>query len=92
MTDQNTALVSKRQRIDVIDAGILALIQERMQLASQIAQIKSDTGLEIEDLAREEQLFSKLKKLNEETVIPDEDLLEIWGKIVELSKKIQGDL
>ena len=89
MNTTNTALAGKRKRIDKIDAGILALIQERMKLASDIAAIKADIGMEIEDLAREEQLFDKIAKMNEDENIPNEKLLEIWGKIVELSKKIQ---
>lgn len=91
MTDQNqTALLYKRERIDQIDAGILALIHERMQLAAEIATIKSQVGLEIEDLDRENELYAKLAMLNENSNVPNEKLLEIWGKIIELSKKIQG--
>ena len=86
----NTALAGKRQRIDEIDAGILVLIHERMKLAEEIAQIKAETGMAIEDLEREQALLSKIAKLNEDSNVPNEKLLEIWGKIVELSKKIQG--
>ena len=90
MTQDNSALVAKRQRIDTIDAGVLALIQERMKLAADIAEIKADIGMEIEDLAREEELYNNLAQLNTESNVPNEKLLEIWGKIIELSKKVQG--
>lgn len=91
MADQNqTVLLDKRERIDQIDAGILALIHERMQLAAEIATIKSQVGLEIEDLDRENELYAKLATLNQDSNVPNEKLLEIWGKIIELSKKIQG--
>lgn len=88
-TGQNSALAGKRKRIDEIDAGILALIHERMKLAADIAQIKEEIGMEIEDLGRENELFAKLQRLNADSNVPDEKLLEIWGKIIELSKKIQ---
>ncbi len=95
MTDQNIVsenpLQGKRDRIDEIDAGILVLLDERMRLASDIAEIKRKTGKDILDLDREAQLFKKLLAKNkaQESLIPDEKVLEIWGKIIELSKKIQ---
>jgi len=89
MTKNSSALIAKRQRIDQIDAGILSLIHERMKLAADIAAIKTEIGMEIEDLEREHELFSKLTALNAESNVPDEKLLEIWGKIVELSKQVQ---
>ncbi len=84
-------LADKRARINEIDAGILALLDERMKLAIDIAQIKKSTGKDIEDLARETELLEGLKTLNTDTCMPDEKILEIWGKILELSKKIQED-
>jgi len=97
MTDQDTTnenpLQSKRERIDQIDAGILVLLDERMRLAADIAEIKRKTGKDILDLDRESQLFEKLLAQNKEqkSLIPDEKVLEIWGKIIELSKKIQEE-
>ncbi len=97
MTDQDITaenlLQPKRDRIDEIDAGILVLLDERMRLASDIAEIKQKTGKAILDLDREAQLFEKLLKQNrnKKTLIPDEKVLEIWGKIIELSKKIQEE-
>jgi len=88
--DDNTTLQGKRKRINIIDAGILSLLQERAQLAMEIKQIKRDTGLEIEDLSREQELKNYLQSLNENSALPDEHLIEIWGKIIELSKKIQS--
>ena len=84
-------LQSKRQRIDEIDAGILALLQERMQLALEIAEIKRQTGKEILDLGREEELFQKLIEKNKNSPIPNEEVLLIWGKIIELSRKLQEE-
>ena len=88
--DQN--LQQKRVRIDQIDAGILALLHERMKLAIEISRIKKDTGKAIEDLDREEDLLAKLLEKNvDKDLIPDEEILLIWGKIIELSRRIQGN-
>ncbi len=90
MTDSKKQLQGVRVKIDEIDAGILALLDERMKLAMQISAIKKQTGKDIFDPKREEELFARLKELNKDTVIDDEKLLEIWGKIIELSRETQA--
>ena len=85
-------LESKRQRINTIDAGILSLLDERMRLAIEIAQIKQQTGKDIEDLERETQLLGEILKQNRETIIADEKVAEIWRAIFTLSKDIQEEV
>lgn len=89
----NTAptLEAKRQRISTIDAGILSLLDERMRLAIEIAQLKKETGKDIEDLERETQLLSEVLKQNRETILADEKVAEIWRAIFKLSKDIQEE-
>ncbi len=93
MSDQSNPtiqdLYQKRERINEIDAGILSLLHERMKLAVEISEIKRQTGKDIDDLEREEELLKSLIDKNTDTLIPNEDLLLIWGKIIELSKRIQ---
>ncbi len=90
--NQNTpTLTSKRERISQIDAGILSLLDERMRLAIDIAQLKKETGKDIEDLERETQLLSEILKQNRETILEDDRVAEIWRAIFKLSKDIQEE-
>lgn len=87
MTQNLTAL---RTQIDKIDVGILALLDQRMKLAIDIAKAKKSIKKSIFDPERERILLEKLVERNQETIIPDEKILEIWGKIIELSKDTQN--
>ncbi|NCP67460.1 chorismate mutase [bacterium] len=87
----NPVLASKRARISDIDAGILSLLDERMRLAIEIAQIKKETGKNIEDLERETELLSDILKQNRETILEDAKVTEIWRAIFKLSKEIQEE-
>lgn len=88
---QNHQLQNKRDRISKIDAGILALLDERMRLAIEIAQIKQQTGKDIEDLERETQLLNDILKQNRDTILDDNRVAEIWTAIFKLSKDIQEE-
>lgn len=83
-------LMQLRDKINKIDAGILALLDKRMKLALEISKTKKSIGKEIYDVDRESELFEALIEKNKETILPDEKVLEIWGKIIELSRKIQA--
>ena len=85
-------LTKKRQRITQIDAGILALLDERMRLAAEIAGIKKTIGKDIEDLSRETQLLSELIELNRETLLKDNQLNSIWKEILKASKENQEEV
>ena len=90
MSDQNQDLSGARNQIDAIDAGILKLLDERMQLAVQIGKLKNQSGKKVFDPEREKFLLANLVKMNQNTTIPDEKLLAIWGKILDLSRDLQG--
>ncbi len=84
------SLTQLRTQIDKIDAEILALLDKRMRLSLDIAATKKTTQKEIFDPERERVLLGKLIKMNQETIIPDEKVLEIWGKIIEISRETQN--
>lgn len=90
MMDPHTKLQNARVQINEIDAGILALLDKRLRLSGDISSAKKALGKDIFDPKREEELLNWLKKKNKDTVIPDDKLLEIWGKIIELSRKLQA--
>jgi len=86
MTQDLTAL---RNQIDQIDDGILALLDQRMDLAKHVAEAKKETGKSILDTEREAQLLERLKSKVHDKNYSDEKILEIWGKIIELSRDVQ---
>ncbi len=83
-------LTDLRVQIDEIDAGILSLLDKRMRLAIEISKNKQIIGKDIFDPERERELLANLIERNQETIIPDEKVLEIWGKIIEISKDTQN--
>jgi len=57
MTPPPQSLVALRQRLDAIDAQLLALIAERQAISGEIAQVKQATGLATRDYGREREVL-----------------------------------
>lgn len=79
-----------RTKIDKIDAGILSLLDKRMKISLDISAAKKESQKAVFDPSRERELLANLIEMNQETIIPDEKVLEIWGKIIEISKDTQN--
>jgi len=77
-----------RQQIDEIDKQIVSLYEERMQLATDVANYKIETGKKILDTSREE---SKLKAI--EAMVKAETnkhgVNELFTQIMAMSRKMQ---
>lgn len=58
-------LTQIRQEIDAIDKELVALLEQRMALVSQVAAFKKETGKPILDTAREEAVLDKVAHLVE---------------------------
>ena len=82
-------LTNLRTKITKLDDGILSLLDERMKLSLEIGEYKRKHSLNVLDQTQEEALLKRLLEANQQTVIPDEKLVEIWGKIIELSRDLQ---
>ncbi|MGT2929536.1 chorismate mutase [Streptococcus dentasini] len=52
-----------RQNIDVIDQELVILIEKRMNLVSQVAAFKKETGKAIYDKEREDAILTKVSEL-----------------------------
>ena len=86
----NKSLQDVREEIDKIDAELLKLLNQRMKASLKISKLKKDSGKEVFDPEREDKLIKRLLELNKSTVIPDDQLLEIWAKVLEVSREMQG--
>ncbi|WP_028315507.1 prephenate dehydratase [Desulfatibacillum aliphaticivorans] len=80
-----------RQAINETDQKILALVNERLDIAQKIGAIKQGKGLPVVDFSRERAVLNKLQELNEGPM-PDETLLLLYTEIIAASRRIQQPL
>ena len=85
--DDEKALLFIREEIDSIDSEIIALLESRLNLSSQIGNVKRNLGKELHDDEREELI---LKKIDELAILyPKEDLKSIFLEIMKTSLSVQ---
>jgi chorismate mutase len=77
-----------RQEIDRIDREIISLLRERFGIVRDIARLKRETDIDVEDIERESQIMKNCKdecrgKISETFVE------KLMGLIISESKKIQ---
>jgi chorismate mutase len=77
-----------RTELDALDNTIVALLDQRLQLADQIAEWKSKNRHLIEDQEREHQVFAHVKQAAIHPVLK-ERIEEIYQPIIECSKMVQ---
>ena len=75
-----------RKEIDAIDKEILSLFIKRMECAKKIALIKERDNIPIVNEAREEEV---LKNMAADTHDFKEETIELFSKIMDISKKVQ---
>jgi chorismate mutase / prephenate dehydratase len=79
-----------REKIDIVDAKLIALFTERMELSRNIAEYKKENGLPVLDASREEE------KLNSVAAQSPEELREytrrLYMLLFELSRDYQREL
>lgn len=82
-------LDSLRREIDKLDLEILELLQRRMALVEQIAFLKRQVGVEVQDAAREEAIFRRLAQ-GVRTPLSPEAVERIFGEILKVSRELQS--
>lgn len=80
-----------REKIDRIDEKILSLLLKRIELVKKIGEIKNINGKPVFDPSREEQILTRLKKINLDR-IPVEKLEPIFKEIFSLSRSYEKKL
>ena len=81
-------LTEIRKDIDRIDDELLGLLIKRLKLGKEIGEVKREIGKAVTDEAREKEIFQRLIK-NAGSKMAEEDVIEIFSKILEISRKIQ---
>ena len=77
-----------RKEIDRLDDELLGLLIKRLELGNEIGEVKRAIGKAVTDEAREKEIFQRLIK-NAESKMAEEDVIEIFSKILGISRKIQ---
>ena len=84
-------LQDHRTRIQTLDWQIVNLIDERMKIVRQIAELKKESGLAVFDSSREDTVMTAVMRMPHEH-IGSENLKLIFQSILEISRNIQQAL
>lgn len=79
-----------RKKIDDLDRQLVQLISERAEAAHQIGKLKSAAGMPIYEPDREQTVFANVKKVNRGP-LPDQDLIRIYERIMDIMRQIQQE-
>ena len=84
-------LLELRDEIDVIDKQIVALYQQRMQIAGEVAEYKIETGKKVFDKDREMEKLATLSALGD-SAFNRHGIRELFEQIMSISRKRQYQL
>ncbi len=89
MSKQN--LDKQREQIDKIDADIVQSLNQRLRIAHEIGKIKTESGADFYDPAREAEVFKKLSDLNQGP-LNQSALKAIYREVISSSIALEKDL
>lgn len=81
-------LLQLREKLDQIDEKIVALYEERMEISSQVADYKIETGKKVLDKAREKEKLAKVRALTH-NAFNAHGVQELFEQIMSMSRKLQ---
>ena len=81
-------LMELREQIDGIDAQIVALFEQRMDISRQVAEYKISTGKRIFDKQRETEKLAKARALAQDE-FNGFCIVELFEQIMAMSRKLQ---
>lgn len=79
-----------RDRLDQIDAQIVALFRERMETVSQIADYKKSHELPVYAPGREQEILERVRSLSGEELAPYAE--ELFETLMKVSREYQKTL
>jgi len=83
------ALAPLRDRIDAIDHEIVALLNERAQIALEIGRVKQVTGRRtVRDAAREAQVLEHVTSASAGG-FPEPELVSLYRKLIAATRRVQ---
>lgn len=84
---------NQRERIKALDRLLIRTLKERVQVGKEIARIKDDRDLPIEDSAQEQKVIDRARQYAEKQIGDcGDEIEEVFEKIIELTKsEMEGD-
>lgn len=83
------ALAPLRERIDSIDHEIVALLNERAQIALQIGRVKEQTGRRtVRDASREAEVLERVTSASA-GLFPEPELVALYRKLIAATRRVQ---
>ncbi len=79
-----------RKKIDELDGKLVELLSQRAQAAHEIGKLKRDAGMAIYEPDREQWVFYNVKDVNRGP-LPDQDLIRIYERIMDIMRQIQKE-
>ena len=84
------ALQSVRTRLDEIDRRLIEVLAERQRLIEEVAAIKADPMLPLQDAARETELLKRVRALAENSGLDSYFVESIYRRILDHSTRYQA--
>ncbi|WP_314067827.1 chorismate mutase [uncultured Vagococcus sp.] len=81
-------LSQQREKIDQLDKQIVALLEERMTVVTEVARIKAENQLAVLDGQREVVLLDKVRHYVKEAEY-EESIVEVYRAMLTISKNYQ---
>jgi chorismate mutase/prephenate dehydratase len=78
-----------RERIDEIDAAIVALLDERARIALEVGRVKQETGRRsVRDASREAQVIERVTSASA-GLFPEPELVALYRKLIAATRRVQ---
>ncbi len=88
--EMSVHLADCRAAIDVVDRQLLHLLNIRAKLACELARVKRETGMEIVDSDREQQVLALVRK-NNSGPLDHEAITRIFESIIHEARRVQTE-
>ena len=79
-----------RRKIDVIDAGLVELVGERLRISGEIGRGKKERNKLIKDIAREREVLENVRSIARDKNVSQEDIKNIYEQIMAACRRVQG--
>jgi chorismate mutase len=88
--DTHAALAALRDRIEAIDAQLVALVAERQRIAARVGEVKRAGGQPVLDPAREAAVLRRVTGIAREHAVDEDDARELWRKLLAMARRVQA--
>ncbi len=83
------ALAPLRERIDAIDHEIVALLNERAEIALEIGRVKQETGRRtVRDAQREAEVLERVTSTSA-GLFPEPELVALYRRLIAATRRVQ---